>query len=61
METLTGFKWISRVPNLLFGYEEALGYLVDPANVHDKDEISAAIDFLSLMSDLKDHDPGIVL
>ncbi|TPX01215.1 phospho-sugar mutase, partial [Schumannella luteola] len=27
-ETLTGFKWISRVGDLLYGYEEALGYLV---------------------------------
>ncbi|HWM35385.1 MAG TPA: phospho-sugar mutase, partial [Pseudolysinimonas sp.] len=25
VETLTGFKWISRAPGLLFGYEEALG------------------------------------
>jgi phosphomannomutase len=24
-ETLTGFKYVSRVPNLLFGFEEALG------------------------------------
>jgi phosphomannomutase len=29
-ETLTGFKWISRVPGLLYGYEEALGYCVAP-------------------------------
>lgn len=43
VETLTGFKWISRVPNLLFGYEEALGYCVDWANVRDKDGISAAV------------------
>ena len=35
--TLTGFKWVSRVPNLIFGYEEALGYCVDPENVSDKD------------------------
>ena len=32
-ETLTGFKWISRVSGLRFGYEEALGYCVDPAGV----------------------------
>lgn len=43
VRTLTGFKWISRVPNLTFGYEEALGYCVDPSNVRDKDGISAAI------------------
>ena len=53
VETLTGFKWISRVPGLSFGYEEALGYLVDPAKVLDKDGISAAVDFLSLVSELK--------
>ena len=40
-ETLTGFKWIGRVPDLAFGYEEALGYCVDPRNVRDKDGISA--------------------
>jgi phosphomannomutase len=43
-ETLTGFKWISRAAeDLLFGYEEALGYCVDPAGVRDKDGISAGL------------------
>ena len=42
-ETLTGFKWIARVPGLLYGYEEALGYCVAPALVRDKDGISAAV------------------
>ena len=42
VETLTGFKWIGRVPRLRYGYEEAIGYCVDPANVPDKDGISAA-------------------
>ena len=51
--TLTGFKWVSRVENLLFGYEEALGYCVDPNNVSDKDGISAALAFLELVSALK--------
>lgn len=51
-ETLTGFKWISRVPDLVFGYEEALGYLVNPGAVRDKDGISAALAFLSLASAL---------
>ncbi|WP_106211587.1 phospho-sugar mutase [Glaciihabitans tibetensis] len=52
-DTLTGFKWISRVGGLAYGYEEALGYLVDPSKVRDKDGISAAIDFLTLVSELK--------
>ena len=52
-DTLTGFKWVSRVPGLSYGYEEALGYLVDPAKVRDKDGISAAVDFLGLVADLK--------
>jgi len=42
-ETLTGFKWISRVPGLRYGYEEALGYCVDPTSVRDKDGVSAAL------------------
>ena len=52
-DTLTGFKWVSRVPNLAYGYEEALGYLVDPGTVRDKDGISAALDFLALAAELK--------
>ena len=42
-ETLTGFKWIGRVENLAFGYEEALGYCVDPQHVRDKDGVSALL------------------
>ena len=53
MDTLTGFKWVSRVDDLAYGYEEALGYLVDPEKVRDKDGISAAVEFLSLMTELK--------
>lgn len=53
VETLTGFKWISRAPGLVFGYEEALGYLVDPQKVKDKDGISAAVAVLSLFSELR--------
>ncbi|HWK21323.1 MAG TPA: phospho-sugar mutase [Microbacteriaceae bacterium] len=48
-ETLTGFKWISRVPGLVYGYEEALGYLVNPDTVRDKDGISAAVRFVALV------------
>ncbi|GAA1840469.1 phospho-sugar mutase [Agromyces salentinus] len=51
--TLTGFKWISRAPNLVFGFEEALGYLVNPGTVRDKDGISAAVAFLSLAAELR--------
>ncbi|WP_448809321.1 phospho-sugar mutase [Agromyces bauzanensis] len=51
--TLTGFKWISRAPDLVFGFEEALGYLVNPETVRDKDGISAALAFLSLAAELK--------
>jgi phosphomannomutase len=52
-ETLTGFKWLSRVPGLVYGYEEALGYCVDPAAVRDKDGISAALLVCELAATLK--------
>ncbi|WP_043447228.1 phospho-sugar mutase [Arthrobacter sp. L77] len=42
-QTLTGFKWIARVHDLSFGYEEALGYCVAPELVRDKDGISAGL------------------
>jgi phosphomannomutase len=42
-ETLTGFKWIGRLEGLAFGYEEALGYCVDPEHVKDKDGVSALL------------------
>lgn len=41
-ETLTGFKWLSRVSGLRYAYEEAIGYCADPAAVADKDGITAA-------------------
>ncbi|MEL7208287.1 MAG: phospho-sugar mutase, partial [Actinomycetota bacterium] len=53
-ETLTGFKWIARAAldrprrRLVFGYEEALGYLVGDA-VLDKDGVSAALVFAELV------------
>jgi phosphomannomutase len=53
-ETLTGFKWISRAaPDLVYGYEEALGYCVAPALVRDKDGISAALLVAELAAALK--------
>ena len=51
--TLTGFKWIGRIPGLRFGYEEALGYCVDPEAVSDKDGITAALAVATLASHLK--------
>lgn len=51
-DTLTGFKWISRTPRLSFGYEEALGYLVNPETVRDKDGISASVEFLTMVGEL---------
>lgn len=54
-ETLTGFKWIARVENLRYGYEEALGYCVDPEGVRDKDGITAALLITELASRLKEE------
>ena len=51
--TLTGFKWISRVPDLAYGYEEALGYCTDPDAVRDKDGIAAAVRLAKLAAELK--------
>lgn len=52
-ETLTGFKYLAKVKNLRFGYEEALGYAVDAKSVNDKDGISAALMLAQLTADLK--------
>jgi phosphomannomutase len=57
-ETLTGFKWIVRATAagdapLVFGYEEALGYCVDPDRVRDKDGITAALLVAELAAGLK--------
>ncbi|MFI9013438.1 phospho-sugar mutase [Streptomyces griseus] len=54
-ETLTGFKWIARVDGLRYGYEEALGYCVDPEGVRDKDGITAALLVAELASALKEQ------
>ena len=56
-ETLTGFKWIGNAAltagraggNVLFGYEEALGYMI-PGICHDKDGVSAAMLFLQAVA-----------
>jgi phosphomannomutase len=57
-ETLTGFKWIARaadrVPGarFVFGYEEALGYVVGDV-VRDKDGFGAALAMLRLAATAK--------
>ncbi len=52
-ETLTGFKWIARVPGLVYGYEEAIGYCVAPHVVRDKDGVSTAVLVAELAASLK--------
>ncbi len=52
-ETLTGFKWLAKIPNLRYGYEEALGYAVDALSVNDKDGISAALMIAQCAGELK--------
>jgi len=51
-EVLTGFKWLAKIENLAFGYEEAIGYAVDSETVNDKDGISAAIFLSQIATDL---------
>jgi phosphomannomutase len=58
-ETLTGFKWIGRIDGLRFGYEEALGYCVDPDAVRDKDGLSAAVLIAELAATLRAEGRGI--
>jgi phosphomannomutase len=59
VETLTGFKWLSRADaelagcTLVYAYEEAIGHCVDPAAVRDKDGISAAVLFCDLVAALR--------
>lgn len=53
-ETLTGFKWLAKVKGLTFGYEEALGYAVDPETVNDKDGISAGLLLSDIAATLKE-------
>ena len=52
-ETLTGFKYIAKIPDLIFGYEEAIGFCVDSHTVNDKDGISAALLLAQIATDLK--------
>ncbi|MBF4561643.1 phospho-sugar mutase [Microbacterium sp. VKM Ac-2870] len=57
--TLTGFKWISRAPGILYGFEEALGYLVNPETVRDKDGISAAVAILGMIAEARERGEGL--
>ena len=58
-ETLTGFKWLARADadlpgcTLVYAYEEAIGYCVDPSAVRDKDGISAAVLFCDMVAALR--------
>jgi phosphomannomutase len=58
-ETLTGFKWIGRVEDLAFGYEEALGYCCDPEHVKDKDGVSALLLVCELAAAAKAEGRGL--
>jgi phosphomannomutase len=58
--TLTGFKWIARVPGLVMGYEEAIGYCVAPAVVRDKDGISASVVVAELAAALRARGRGLL-
>lgn len=60
VETLTGFKWIVRGgPGLVYGYEEAIGFCVDPDAVRDKDGIGAAVLACDLAATLKAAGTGL--
>jgi phosphomannomutase len=52
VQTLTGFKWLGKVPDLAFAYEEALGYCVNPSVSRDKDGISAALAIMRMAARL---------
>jgi phosphomannomutase len=52
-QTLTGFKWLGKIPTLVYGYEEALGYSVAPDIARDKDGVSAIITVLEMAAELK--------
>jgi phosphomannomutase len=55
-ETLTGFKWLARAgEDLVYGYEEALGYAVAPDRVRDKDGVTAALLACELAAGLRAH------
>nr|WP_069724567.1 phospho-sugar mutase [Corynebacterium lowii] len=59
--TLTGFKWIGRVPGLIFGYEEAIGYCPDPQFVRDKDGIAACLRVAELAARTDLRETGLLI
>ena len=59
-ETLTGFKYIAKIPDLIFGYEEAIGFCVDSHTVNDKDGISAALLLAQIATDLKSEGKTLI-
>ena len=60
-ETLTGFKWIVNAgADLVYGYEEALGYCVAPYLTRDKDGISAALIVALLAAKLRASGSSLV-
>lgn len=59
-ETLTGFKWIARIQNLAYGYEEAIGYSVAPEAVKDKDGISAGLMVSLFAQQLKNEGSSLI-
>jgi phosphomannomutase len=65
--TLTGFKWLCRVPEYLapnerfvFAFEEALGYAVAPDLVRDKDGIFAARALVTYAQELARRGSGLL-
>lgn len=57
--TLTGVKWMGHLDELIFGYEEAIGYCTDPEFVRDKDGISVALRVVELISYLKQDNNSV--
>lgn len=51
-QSLTGFKWIVRGPGVVYGYEEAIGYCLDPEVVRDKDGITAGLIACAMVAEL---------
>ena len=57
--TLTGVKWMGHLDELIFGYEEAIGYCTDPDFVRDKDGITAALRVVEMISYLKQNNNSV--